>query len=213
MWMRYKLLLILFALLPVLSFAQDEDLEFWGSMKFSKKLTKKFRFELEEQIRWADSLRQYKKNFTDLGFKYKLHKRHSLALHVRLVDEVDEDKYLRYHIDANSDFTRSNFPLVFQQRLRFQKSWDADGVLDKKFFRLKWGFALKNKVVAPYIAHEYYWRLMEENSLSKQRSTIGISWSMGDDLKMKLFLRNQKDLNEEDPDKLGVIGYGLHYKF
>ena len=86
-------------------------------------------------------------------------------------------------------------------------------MLDKKFFRLKWGFALNNKVVSPYVAHEYFWRLMEENSLSKQRSTIGISWSMDDDLKMKLFLRNQKDLNEEDPDKLGVIGYGLHYKF
>ena len=211
--MRYKLLLILFALLPVLSFAQDEDLELWGSIKFSKKLTKKFRFELEEQIRWADSLTQYKKNFIDLGFKYKLHKKHSLTLHLRLVDEVDDDKYFRYHIDANSDFTRSNFPLVFQQRLRFQKSWDTDGVLDKKFFRLKWGFALKKKVVSPYIAHEFYWRLIEESYLSKQRSTIGISWSMGDDLKMKFFLRNQKDLNEEDPDKLGVIGYGLHYKF
>jgi len=213
MWMRYKLLLILFALLPVLSFAQDEDLELWGSMKFSKKLTKKFRFELEEQIRWADSLSQYKKNFTDLGFKYKLHKRHSLTLHLRLVDEVDEDKYMRYHIDAKSDFTRSNFPLVFEQRLRFQKSWDTDGVLDKKFFRLKWGCSLKNKAVSPYIAHEYYWRLMEENTLSKQRSTIGISWSIGNALKMKLFLRNQKDLNEENSDKLGIIGYGMHYKF
>lgn len=211
--MRYKLLLILFAFLPVLSFAQDEDLELWGSMKFSKKLTKKIRFELEEQIRWADSLSQYKKNFTDLGFKYKLHKKHSLSLHLRLVDDVDEDKYLRYHIDANSDFTRFNFPLVFQQRLRFQKSWDAYGVLDKKFFRLKWGFALKNKIVSPYIAHEYFWRMMDENFLSKQRSTIGISWIMSDALKMKLFLRNQKDLNEENPDKLGVIGYGMHYKF
>ena len=196
-----------------MSFAQDEDLELWGSMKFSKKLTKKFRFELEEQIRWADSLSQYKKNFTDLGFKYKLHKRHSLTLHLRLVDEVDDGKYMRYHIDANSDFIRSNFPLVFEQRIRFQKSWDADGVLDKKFFRLKWGFAYKNKELSPYIAHEYFWKLMEENSLSKQRSTIGISWSMGDDLKMKLFLRNQKDLNEENKDKLGVIGYGMHYKF
>jgi len=157
--------------------------------------------------------RLYKKNFTDLGFKYKLHKSHSLALHLRLVDEVDEDKYMRYHIDANSHFTSSNFPIVFQQRLRFQKSWNPEGVFDKKFFRLKWGFAFKNKVVSPYLAHEYFWRLMEENSLSKQRSSLGISWSMGDDLKMKLFLRNQKDLNEEDPDKLGVIGYGLHYKF
>ena len=211
--MKYKLFLLVFTLLPFVSFAQDEDLELWGSMKFSKKLTKKFRFELEEQIRWADSLSQYKKNFTDLGFKYKLHKRHSLTLHLRLVDEVDDDKYFRYHIDANSDFTRSNFPLVFQQRLRLQKSWYPDGVLDKKFFRLKWGFAIKNKVVYPYVAHEYFWRLMEENSLIKQRSTIGICWSVGDDLKMKLFFRNQKDLNEEDPDKLGVIGYGLHYKF
>ena len=211
--MRYKLHLILLTILPFLSFAQDEDLEFWGSMKFSKKLTKKFRFELEEQIRWADSLRLYKKNFTDLGLKFKPHKRHSLALHLRLVDEVDEDKYMRYHIDANSHFTSSNFPIVFQQRLRFQKSWNPEGVFDKKFFRLKWGFAFKNKVVSPYLAHEYFWRLMEENSLSKQRSSLGISWSMGDDLKMKLFLRNQKDLNEEDPDKLGVIGYGLHYKF
>ena len=107
----------------------------------------------------------------------------------------------------------TDFPLVFEQRIRFQKLWYADGVLDKKFFRLKWGFAIKNKVVSPYVAHEYFWRLMEENFLSKQRSTIGISCSIGDDLKMKLFLRNQKDLNEEDPDKLGVIGYGLHYKF
>ena len=211
--MKYKLFLLVFTLLPFVSFAQDEDLELWGSMKFSKKLTKKFRFELEEQIRWADSLSQYKKNFTDLGFKYKLHKRHSLTLHLRLVDEVDDGKYMRYHIDANSDFIRSNFPLVFEQRIRFQKLWDADGVLDKKFFRLKWGFAYKNKELSPYIAHEYFWRLMEENSLSKQRSTIGISWSMGDDLKMKLFLRNQKDLNEENKDKLGVIGYGMHYKF
>ena len=172
--MKYKLFLLVFTLLPFVSFAQDEDLELWGSMKFSKKLTKKFRFELEEQIRWADSLSQYKKNFTDLGFKYKLHKRHSLMLHLRLVDEVDDGKYMRYHIDANSDFIRSNFPLVFEQRIRFQKSWDADGVLDKKFFRLKWGFAYKNKELSPYIAHEYFWRLMEENSLSKQRSTIGI---------------------------------------
>jgi len=211
--MRNKLLLILFGLLPVLSFAQEEDLELWGSIKFSKKLTKKFRFELEEQIRWSDSLSQYKKIFTDLGFRYKLHKSHSLTLHLRLVDKVGNDKYLRYHIDANSDFTSSSFPLVFEQRLRYQKSWDADGMLNKKFFRLKWGFSLKNKEFSPYIANEYYWRIMDENSLSKQRSTIGLSWSMSDALKMKFFLRNQKDLNEVNPDKLVVIGYGMHYKF
>ena len=74
--MRFKLSLLILVLPPLFSIAQNKDLELWGSMKFSKKLTKKIRFELEEQIRWADSLSQYKKNFTNLGVKYKVHKKH-----------------------------------------------------------------------------------------------------------------------------------------
>ena len=44
-----------------MSFAQNEDLQLWGSLKFSKKVNSKLRFELREQIRWADSLSTYKK--------------------------------------------------------------------------------------------------------------------------------------------------------
>ena len=211
--MKSKLLLFIFVLLPLLTLAQDEDLELWGSVKFSKKMTKKIRFELEEQVRWADSLRQYEKNFTDLGFRYKLHKKHTLALHFRLVDEVDKEKTTRVHLDSNSDFNIPKVPLVFEQRLRIQKSRDADGTMDKKFFRLKWGLSLDHKRITPYLAHEYFWRITKKNSLDKQRSTIGISWSMSDALKTKLFLRRQNDFKQENSDKLGIIGVGMHYKF
>ena len=211
--MKSKLLLFVFVLLPLLSIAQNEDLELWGSLKFSKKLTKKISFKLEEQIRWADSLRLYEKNFTDLGFRYKLHKKHTLALHFRLIDEVDEDKTTRLHLDANSDFNIPNVPLVFEQRLRIQKSWDADGAMDEKVFRLKWGLSLDHKSIKPYIAHEYFWRIMQTNSLAKQRSTIGISWSMSEALKTKFFLRRQKDLKQENSNKIGIMGVGMHYKF
>ena len=211
--MRYKLSLLILALLPLFSLAQNEDLELWGSVKFSKKLSKKVRFELEEQIRWADSLSQYKKNFTDLGIKYKVHKKHSLALNIRLVDEVDEGKYMRSHLDINSDFDLNNLPLVFRQRLRFQQAWDGNGALDKTYVRSKWGLAMKSKFITPYIAHEFYWQIIESTSLDKQRSTIGIAWNMSDDMKMKLFLRRQTEINKKNPDILSIIGFGTHYKF
>jgi len=211
--MRCKLSLLILVLLPLFSIAQNKDLELWGSMKFSKKLTKKIRFELEEQIRWADSLSQYKKNFTNLGVKYKVHKKHFLSLNLRLVDEVDELKYMRSHVDLNSDFDLNHLPLVFNQRLRFQQAWDSEGALDKTYVRSKWGLVMKSKFITPYIAHEFYWQIIESKSLDKQRSTIGVTWDMSDDMKMKLFLRRQTEINKKNPDILSIIGFGTHYKF
>jgi len=69
--MKNKILQVLLCLVPLTSFAQNDDLELWSSLKFSKKVNSKFKFELQEQIRWADSLSQYQKNFTELGVKFK----------------------------------------------------------------------------------------------------------------------------------------------
>ena len=33
-----------------------------------------------------------------------------------------------------------------------------------------------------------------------------------DKLKMKLFLRSQKEFNNKNPDQLHIIGFGVHYK-
>jgi len=210
--MKNKLLLLLVFTLPLLSFAQNEDLQLWGSLKFSKKVNSKLRFELRDQIRWADSLSQYKKNFIDIGFRYNLRKAHSLGLNVRIVNEFEEDKYTRMNFDFSSVYSFKNYPISLKQRLRIQQSWDSMGELDKTHLRAKWAIALKSKLINPYISHELYWKMAATNEFNQRRSTIGITWSMMDKLKMKLFLRSQKEFNNKNPDQLHIIGFGVHYK-
>jgi len=210
--MKNKILLVLLCLVPLTLFAQNDDLELWSSLKFSKKVNSKFKFELQEQVRWADSLSQYQKNFTELGVKFKALKSHYLGLNLRFVNEFEQDKYMRINADLNSDFKLKNSPISFEQRLRIQQSWDALGKLDKKQLRGKWGVILKTKFLEPFIAHEVFWKLAETNELSKQRSTVGMGWDMIDKLKMKLFLRSQKQYNRKNPEQVKIIGFGLHYK-
>ena len=199
-------------MLPLLSFGQNEDLQLWGSLKFSKKVNSKLRFELRNQIRWADSLSQYKKNFIDIGFRYNFIKSHSLGLNVRIVNEFEEDKYARMNFDFSSAYSFKNAPISLKQRLRFQQSWDSMGELNKRHLRAKWAIALKNKLINPYISHELYWKMADVNEFNQRRSTIGITWCMMDKLKMKLFLRSQKEFNNKNPDQLQIIGFGVHYK-
>jgi hypothetical protein len=211
--MKNKLLLLLLGLLPLLSIAQNEDLELWSSVKFSKKINTKLRFELEEQVRWADSISVYKKNYTDIGFRYKPYKMHSLSASLRLINKAENDKHLRVHIDISSDFEIKKLFLILKQRIRFQQSWDELGEYDKTYFRSKWGVEMKKNFINPYIAHEFYWKLDQQTNLDQQRSTIGIAWNMSEDIKTKLFLRKQNEINKKNPDKLSIIGIGVRYKF
>lgn len=210
--MKNRLLLLLLLLCPLVSFAQNEDLQLWSSVKFSKKVNSKIRFELQEQIRWEDSLSLYKKNFTDFGFKYKIRKSHALGTNVRYVNELDKDKYIRMNVDLSSDYSLARIPLLFKQRLRWQQSWDASGLRDKTQFRSKWTLALKNKLIVPYFSHELFWTITTEKIMSKKRSTIGVTWSMMNRMKMKIFLRSQDQLNNDNPESIEVIGFGVHYK-
>lgn len=211
--MKNKFLLFFLALLPLFSMAQNEDLELWSSVKFSKKINSKLRFELEEQVRWADSISVYKKNYTDIGISYKAFKGHSLSANLRLVNQADNEKHFRAHMDLNSSINVKKLSIVLKQRIRIQQSWDELGAYDKTYFRSKWGIEMKTDFINPYIAHEFYWKLDQQTNLDQQRSTLGISWNMSEDIKIKLFLRKENEINKNKPDKLSIIGIGARYKF
>jgi hypothetical protein len=212
--MKLKLLFSFVLLSSIFAHAQKEDLELWGSVKFSKKVSPKFRFELEEQVRWADSISVYKKNFTDIGLRYKWHKRHSISTHFRVVDEAEKDKTIRFNIDQSSTLYIKKISLSLKQRLRYQQSWDELSEKDKTLVRAKWSCNTSEfDHLNPYIAHEFYWDITDETTLSKQRTTLGVSWEISKDLKFQLFWRMQKERNVNKPKSLKIIGLGTHYKF
>lgn len=192
--------------------AQNEDLELWSSVKFSKKINTKLRFELEEQIRWADSISVYKKNYTNLGISYKIFKDHSLSANLRLVNKANNNNYFRAHIDLNSAADVKKLSIILKQRIRIQQSWDELGAYDKTYFRSKWGIEMKTNFINPYIAQEFYWKIDQNTNLDQQRFTLGISWSISKDIKTKLFFRKENEINKNNPDKLNIIGVGARYK-
>lgn len=212
--MRMKnkaLLIILF--LPCVLFAQDKDVELWASVKFSKKLTKYLRFELQEQIRWADSLRQYDKNFSQWGVKYKVLKSHTLGLSLRFVDPAEKDKYMRMNFDLSSSKKFEKIPFSLKHRFRYQQSWDVFGAADESYLRSKLGIQFRRKIISPYLAIEYYYQLDGINEFKKKRNTLGLQWALNEDMKMEFFLRDQEELNKKKKDQVVILGCGMHYKF
>lgn len=211
--MKNRLLLLFLFGLSFSGLAQEEDLELWGSLKFSKKVSKIAKFEIEEQVRWADSISIYKKSFTNLSFEYKLHKRHALSINLRHIENADNEKFARLGLDINSDLKLYKKILSFSQRIRVQKSWDEQNYLDKSCFRTKWGLAWKNIFASPYLDQEFFWDLQNIQELDKQRTTFGLVINISPQFRMKFFVRKQSELNRKSPDQITVIGFGSHYKF
>ncbi len=211
--MKNSLLFLFLFCLSFSIFAQENDLELWGSIKFSKKVSKNGKFVIEEQIRWADSISLYKKSFTNLSYEYKLHKRHVLAINLRHTQNVDNDRYARLGLDLKSEFNAYKKILFVEQRIRVQKSWNEQNFLEKYYFRAKWGLAWRNSSVSPFINQELFWDAQNSILMDKQRSTFGLVIYISSQFRMKFFVRKQRELNRNSPDHETIIGIGSHYKF
>jgi hypothetical protein len=190
--MKNSLLLLLLLGISFSSLAQEKDLEFWGSLKFSKKVSKIAKFEIEEQVRWDDSISSYKKSFTNFSFEYKLNKRHALAINLRHTENADNEKFARLGIDLHSDLRLYKKILSFSQRIRVQKSWDEQNYLDKSYFRTKWSLAWKSIFASPYLDQEFFWHLQNIEELDKQRTTFGLAINISPKFRMKFFCQKTK---------------------
>lgn len=211
--MRNSLFLLFLLGLSFVTIAQQEDLELWGSLKFTKKVSKKGKFEFEEQVRWSDSISSYKKSFTNLSYEYKLHKRHAISINLRHTENADNEKFARLGLDLQSDLKLYKKIMLLCQRIRVQKSWDERNYLDKFYFRAKWGLVWKGKFASPYLDQEFFWKAQNAQEIDKQRTTFGMAINISSQFRMKFFVRKQRELNRKSPDQITVIGFGSHYKF
>jgi hypothetical protein len=211
--MRNSLFLLFLLGLSFVTIAQQEDLELWGSLKFTKKVSKKGKFEFEEQVRWSDSISSYKKSFTNLSYEYKLHKRHAISINLRHTENADNEKFARFCLDLQSDLKLYKKIMLLCQRIRVQKSWDERNYLDKFYFRAKWGLVWKGKFASPYLDQEFFWKAQNAQEIDKQRTTFGLAINISSQFRMKFFVRKQRELNRKSPDQITVIGFGSHYKF
>ena len=55
--------------MPILSIAQNDDTEFWGSIKFRKNVKGKLQLNLERQLRWVENTGEHKEKLYRAGIQ------------------------------------------------------------------------------------------------------------------------------------------------
>lgn len=134
------------------TFAQtgSDDMETWTSVRLRYKASKKWSFELQEQLRLKENSSVTDQYFTQLTSKYRLTKKLALGLGLRYIKRNDNqggiqgfEDYFRYHFDLS--FKHSIDRFTFNHRLRYQNK-NRQGNTNKKITFAKKNLRLKSSI-------------------------------------------------------------------
>lgn len=217
--------LILCTLFISNGFSQDDDdykdLESWTAVNLKYKLTKKWAFDLEAQIRLKDDISEISEYFGELNTTYAVSKKFKLGGGIRYIKENDNvgnvqgyEDHFRFHFDASYKHKINDFSLKY--RLRYQNKNEL-GVDDynNQHIRLKAavGYNIKNWKLDPKFAAEIFnhFEKGEENGYNKYRLTFGTEYKFKKMGTIDLFYRIQKELNETNPETTNIIGLKYSY--
>ena len=195
--------------MPVFSLAQNSDFEFWPSAELQTNLSKKFRLSVEQQLRLDNNASQFKNTFTEAGLRYRLSDYFSVRANYRFIIKPNDIEH-RISGDILARYQKKKFPLRFNYRLRYQKTYRGGGRDPVNFIRNKMQISYNlSKVVDPFIAGELYYRIWNKtNEFQKYRLDAGLEWRLSKKSVLAVFYRLQKEINVNNPATDHVIGMG-----
>lgn len=205
--------------------SNSDDLETWTSVKLRYKASKKWAFELQEQLRLKENSSVTDQYFTQLTTRYKLTKNLSLGAGLRYIKRNDTqgkiqgfENHIRYHFDLGYKHKIERFSL--NHRLRFQNKnelgvSEEEGDFAKKNFRFKSSVAynIRKWKLDPKVSAEIFNKSHEggTNGFSKYRLTFGTSYNLKKAGEINLYYRMEKELNTSLPEKVNIIGFNYTY--
>ena len=130
--------LIFFVLLfSFSSFAQENDFQLWNSVSVKKKINKKHSLDLKYGLRFRENGSIVAKNFIDIRTRYKLHKKWSVALGYRNINEWSKYSQLvkknRFYFDSYIQRRSKDIILILGVELYFKEKSHITRLLDKEF--------------------------------------------------------------------------------
>ncbi len=217
-WLRQntinRIIFILCWLTGTALFAQDIiDTELWTGATFELQLNKKFRAEIEQQVRFDDTLSSYKGTFTEPGLRYKLNKHISFKVKYRYTIRPDDDNRSRISVSGYYSWSKKKFPLSFQYRLKFQDTKEQN--TEKKFTFLRNKFTLEynlSKKADPFLAFEHFYRFNQKNEPRAWRFTAGFDWKLTKSLELSTYNKYEEEGNVKKPKANHIIGIMFTYE-
>ena len=219
---QFKILLATCLLLDVFfAVAQDTEKDFgsWASVEVSKKLTKKFAVEFEEEVRIFQNLTQIDRFLTSPGVVYSFNKYfragagYAWIYDHDLNDEMWRNRHRYYgYLQGKMDWGRFTFSLREKFQTTYYKEKDQQY---KSYLRSKLGISydIKGFKAEPYLSAEMHYRLNnpDGNEIENWRYTLGVEYPFGKNFAVDGFFRLNRDVNVKNPVNMTIIGASLKF--
>jgi len=183
------------------------------------KMNKRWKLELDNQLRLQDKLSGYDSYIVELGSKYEVNDFMAAKIKLRYVDRPgnydseEKPEHNRYRISNDINwrlFKKKNWKLYFRNRY----TYTTENFTKKHYNYLRNKVNLEytfSKIATPYLSAEVYFRFDDKNQFKKIRITSGIVSSISKTVSLTVFFRNQREINVHYPDNEYIIGCMLSY--
>ena len=192
--------------------SRESDNEFWTGFTYRLHLHKRWRAELEQQLRLQEDWGTFKMTFTEAGMRYEVSEGLDLKLLYRYTLLVDDHNEQRWSLDLKYEYDIKNVPIDLIYRLRFQD--------EKVFYTGEKKTGLRNlfsidynmsKLADPFVEYESFYRFNEKNEFRVDRFTLGVEWKLNKQLDLESFYRMDRQKNVDDPETQHIIGLRFSY--
>lgn len=198
--------------LPAQERARQEATELWLGATLKMKLSKKFRFDVEQQLRLEDHESGFDQTFTELGLRYKITDNFDVKGQYRYAITDDEHNEARWSVDLSYEYDIKNFPLDIGYRFRFQDE-KVDWTGEKKTYirqRLTLDYNL-SKLVDPAFEYEWFYKLNDDHEFRRSRYTFSLQWKVNKKSELETFVRLEDEYNVKQPDRIYIMGLAYSY--
>mgnify|MGYP006082003641 FL=1 len=204
--------LIFFVLLfSFSSFAQENDFQLWNSVSVKKKINKKHSLDLKYGLRFRENGSIVAKNFVDVRTRYKLHKKWSVALGYRNINEWSKysqlDKKNRFYFDSYSSKKIKRYYFDLRSRVVFQGKISYNEIIRQ---RIRLSYNLRKTKLEPSLSVESFSSF--DNFIDKLRYSLLLSYPINKKTDFNLGYKIQQELNVVDPVTLFIFEIKLIYK-
>jgi hypothetical protein len=232
---KYCFILLLIFLLNKTSFGQitkivpsDVNHEIWSEASAKLKLSKKWKAEYTQSVRYSDKVNGYKLGFCEYGLQYKITDGLALKTKGRFIFMPDEPNQFKYYADLSYGFQKKGFPLKIDYRLRAEDSPNTKINPKETAIRNRLGFSYNlSKFADPYVQYELFYSIHGSvvKKFSDYRYYAGIQWSVGKNLGLNTGYFFNQEIQEihsftskgkpkiSMPDRLHTLVLELEYNF
>ncbi len=191
---------------------REESTEVWLGATLKMKITKKFRLDVEQQLRLEDGEDRFEQTFTELGLRYKITDNFDIKGQYRYSITDEEHNEGRWSIDLNYEYDIKNFPLDIGYRCRFQDE-KVDWTGEKKTYirqRLTLDYNL-SKLVDPAFEYEWFYKFNDDHEFRRSRFTLSLQWKLNKHSELVTFARLEDEYNVKKPERIYIMGLAFSY--